>query len=263
MVFFKQKTKLAFLQFQKKLGIWSQHFLLVSGAPRSGTTALCQWLNRQRGVASFGESRMLIATHRFLEEVHRFRRLEKRKKDLVDMARRLTYVYYLDHRVLLGRSLILCKEPLEPIAFPDKQYKAFLENVRIVLPEAKFIFMIRDPVATVWSMKQKKWGSSLTNFEPRTFSVEEHTESWCSCVDCILQYTADPNTYICQFGRLITDPENESKQILDFLKIRKGQPFQPRQTKSTGFSKEERALILRISRPQLKALYAQGISDLT
>ncbi len=258
----RQKTKLVLIEIQKKLRIQPKHFCFISGAPRSGTTAINLWLHRHRKVTTFGESRMLIVIHKFLEEVYRFEKLEKNKKELIEMARRLTYEYYREHRVLLGRSLIIEKEPLEPIALPDKRYQAFLENVRILHPEGKFIFMIRDPIATVFSMNQRKWGLSLKNFEPQSFSLEEHIENWCSCIDCILQYADDPNTYICQFGRLLRDSENESKKILDFLQVGNGEPFQPNQTKTIGFSQEERELILERSRPQLEALHARGISDL-
>jgi hypothetical protein len=98
--------------------------------------------------------------------------------------------------------------------------------------------------------------------ETRRFTIEEYIENWCSCADLILQYCSDPNTYIVQFGRLINDPENESRRILDFLNIRKGNSFQPRQTSEIGFSKEEREKILHMVRPQLELLNAQGISDL-
>jgi len=179
-----------------------QRFCLVSGAPRSGTTAVLDWLDSLWEVAGFDESRILIAIHRLMEEIYRFKDLEKNKGHITDMARRLAYEYYCSQRILLKQNLIVNKEPLEPIAFPDKRYKAFLENVKILFPEAKFLFMIRDPVATVFSMRQRKWGYSLKEFEPR-------------------------------------------------------------QTKIIGFSDEEREQILERSRPQLAALHAHGISDLT
>jgi len=269
----KKVARLAIKQFLKVKGsgIWPKYkhwpeykrFCLVSGAPRSGTTAMLDWLGSQREIAGFDEPRMLIAIHRFMEEVCRFKDLEKNEAHVIDMARRLAYEYYCSQRILLKQNLIVNKEPLEPIAFPDKRYKAFLENVRTLFPEAKFLFMIRDPVATVFSMRQRKWGYSLKGFEPQTFSIEEHVGNWCACADIILQYSTDPDSYICQFGRLIHDPENESGKIFDFLSLCKGKSFKPKQTKIIGFSDEEREQILERSRPQLAALHAHGISDLT
>jgi hypothetical protein len=154
------------------------------------------------------------------------------------------------------------KEPLEPIAFPSKEYGQFIMNVKRLFPDSKIIFLIRDPIATIWSMMARTWGDSLSNVESKRFTIEEYTENWCSCATLILQYCSDPNTYIVQFGRLINDSKNESRKILDFLDVRKGNSFQPHQTKKNGFSKEERKKILRTVQPQLELLNARGISDL-
>jgi hypothetical protein len=197
-----------------------------------------------------------------MEEVYKFRNLKEDEKVFTDMARRLVYDYYGHSGILLGRSLLVDKEPLEPIAFPNREYSKFLENTRKLIPEAKFLFMIRDPIATIWSMMQQKWGCSLTEAEPRVFSITEYIENWCACAELVLQYSTDPNSYICQFGRLGTTPQNESNQIFDFLKIRKGEPFQPRRTSKVEFGNEERELIIRATRPYLEALSTRGISDL-
>jgi hypothetical protein len=205
------------------------------------------------------ESRILVAVHSYLEEVHRFKSLAENKDELLDLARHLVFEYYANKCDPAAQDLILDKEPLEPIAFPDRNYKAFLKNLRILFPEIKFLFMVRCPVATVFSMSQRKWGISLTNSERQTFSILEHVENWCACIDCILEYISDSNTYVCQFERLMADSVDESKQILDFLKIPKGKPFQPRQTKSIGFNQEEREFVLEKSRLKLEALDAHGI----
>ncbi|MFC2088977.1 sulfotransferase, partial [Calditrichota bacterium] len=166
-------------------------------------------------------------------------------------------------RIFMGKRLLVEKEPLEPIAFPLKDYEQFLKNVRRLFPEIKFLLVIRDPIATIWSMKQRTWGSSLTNIETKKFTIEEYVENWCSCADIILQYCSDPNTYILRYRRLVNDPENESRRIIDFLNICKRNSFQPRQTKEIGFSNEEREKILLMVQPKLELLNAQGISDLS
>lgn len=260
-VFFKQKVKHAIIKFQRMLRIWPRDFLLITGAPRSGTSALRSWLSPHREVIAFNESRILVSIHRFIEEVYRFNDLEKYKKVLMDMARRFIYEYYANLEILLGRTILIDKEPLEPIAFPDTEYKKFLKNVRMLIPEAKFLFMIRDPIDTVWSMTQKKWGVSLTDPKLYTFSIEEHIENWCSCADLILQYATDSNTYICQFGRLVKDSMSESSKIFDFLKIKECKPFKPCPTQEIGLNNKERELILRMTHPQLEALHAHGILD--
>ena len=200
-----------------------------------------------------------MAQHQFLGQVDRFQCLQRHQHNLLDWSRRLTSAYYNSQRSLAGQRLLRDKEPLEPIAFPDKDYSQFLVHVRHLLPQTKYVFMIRDPIATVWSMRRRAWGVSLATPQPRTFSVAEHTENWCACADLMLHYRRDPNTYICAFHQLAQAPAVESERILAFLQLPSGAPFVPQPTKNPGFSEAERDLILKLSRPQREALTAQGL----
>jgi hypothetical protein len=256
-------ARLAVLKLQRNLGLFPREICLVSGAPRSGTTALIEWLGHQPGVSAFVESRILVGMHRFIEEVDRFQNLDKDSAIIVNLARRLVFDYYSGSRILIGKRLLMDKEPLEPIAFPSKKYGQFVLNVKRLFPESKLLLAVRDPVATIWSMTRRTWGSSLTHMETRRFTIEAYVENWCSCADLVLQYCSDPNTYIVQFGRLVNDPENESRRIFNFLKLRNGNSFQPRPTKEIGFSNKEQEKILGMLQPQLELLNAQGISDLS
>lgn len=260
--FIKGVTRSAILKLQRNFRLFPKEFCLISGPPRSGTSVLCEWLGHQPGIKAFYESRILVSIHRFMDEVHRFRNLEKDCTIIANLARHLVFDYYSSSRVLIGTRLLVEKEPLEPIAFPSKDYEKFLMNVRTLIPKSKLLLVIRDPIATIWSMTRRTWGESLTNMETKRFTIEEHQENWSSCADLVLKYCSDPNTYIVQFGRLVHDPENESIRIFDFLNIRKGNSFEPRQTKEIGFNNEEQKKILRMVQPQLELLTAAGISDL-
>jgi hypothetical protein len=259
---FSRGAARAVIKLQQKLGLHPKNFCLITGAPRSGTTAVADWLARQRGVAGFSEHRILVAAHCFLEQIDRFHSLKRRDEMLILAARQLVYGYYARSKILLGRGILIDKEPLEPIAFPDKQYDKFLENVRALMPEAKLLFMIRDPLATVWSMTQRTWGTSLRNARLRTYSIDEHTENWCACAEIIVRQSPHPNTYVCQYGRLIADPKGESARMFEFLNI-KGRAFEPRpNNKIPGFNPEEREWILRATHDRRERLFAQGITDL-
>jgi hypothetical protein len=244
-------------------GLFPRELCLITGAPRSGTTALINWLGRQPGILGFQESRILVGVHRFLEEVHRFKNLDHDRARIYSLARNLVFDYYASvSRLAVGKKLLVDKEPLEPIAFPAKEYGPFLANVRQLFPEARILYTVRDPIATIGSMVGRTWGESLTSEETRQFTLEEHIENWCSCAELALQCGADPHIYIVQFGRLVNDPENESRKIFDFLKLRRGNSFQPRPTHAIRFSQEERERILRLVQPQIERLDARGISDL-
>jgi hypothetical protein len=258
----KNAARAVISKLQRNFKLLPRGICLISGAPRSGTSALLEWLAHQPGVSAFHESRILVSVHKFMEEIYRFRDLDKDSVTLVDLARDLVLDYYYSSRSLIGKRLLVDKEPLEPIAFPSKEYGQFIINVKRLFPESKLLLAVRDPIATIWSMTGRTWGDSLTNMETKRFTIDEYIENWCSCADLILHYWSDPNTYVVQFGRLINDPANESKRIFDFLNIREGSSFQPSQTSEIGLSNEEREKILRMVQPQLALLTAQGISDL-
>lgn len=258
----KKAAKPIILKFQRNFKLFPREICLISGAPRSGTSALIKWLGQQPGISAFQESRILVSIHRFMEEIYRFKDLDRDSAMIVNLARHLIFDYYSNSRILIGKRLLADKEPLEPIAFPSKDYGKFIINVKRLFPEFKLLLIVRNPIAIIWSMAGRSWGESLTSMASRRFTIEEHAENWCSCADIILQYCSDPNTYIVQFGRLINDPESESKRILDFLNIRNGKSFQPSQTNKIGFSNEEREKIMRMVQPHLELLNAQGISEL-
>lgn len=258
----KKALKRVVFKLQKIFRLYPRHLCLISGAPRSGTTALINWLADQPGVSAFQESRILVSIHRLIEEIHRFRNLDRDGTTIVSLARNLVFDYYSSSRILVGKRLLVDKEPLEPIALPSKDYGQFIINVKRLLPESKLLFAVRDPVATIWSMTERTWGESLTSMERKRFTIEEYTENWCSCADLMLQYCSDPNTYIVQFGRLVNNPEKESRRILEFLNIRKGHSFQPRETKKIGFRNEERENILQRVQPHLELLESHGILHL-
>jgi hypothetical protein len=258
----KKVARPAALKVQRTFRLFPREMCLISGAPRSGTTALTDWLSHQPGVAGFQESRILIGIHRFIEDVYRFNNLVKDTGKLVILARHLVLEYYGSSRVLIGKRVLIDKEPLEPVAFPSREYGQFLVHVRQLFPELKLLLAVRDPVATVWSMSQRTWGESLTNAEAKRFTIQEYAENWCSCADLVLRYCSDPRTYVVQYGQLMNDSEKESRRILDFLRVRQGDPFTPRQPRDTGFDQDQRETILRVVRPQLERLTARGISQL-
>jgi hypothetical protein len=259
----KGVVKPVMLDFQKNFRLFPREICLISGAPRSGTSALIDWLGHQPGVSAFPESRILVSVHKFLEEANRFKNLESDSTRITSLARNLVYDYYSSSRILIGKTLLVDKEPLEPIAFPLKDYEKFILNVKKLLPDSRLILAIRDPLSTIWSMSRRVWGESLSNIRSQRFTLEEYTENWCSCADIVLQNCSDPKVYIVQFGRLIRDSANESKRIFNFLNIRKGILFRPQQTKEIGFTTEEREQILQQVQPRLDLLKSQGISNLS
>lgn len=259
----RQFARSVALNLQKKIGLFPREFCLITGSPRSGTSALVRWLGMQRPISAFPETRILISAHRFLEEACRFQNLEKEIWRIEALARKLVFEYYIDSRLSVGKRLIVDKEPLEPIAFPLRDYKKFIINVGKIIPGAKILFAIRDPLATIWSMSRRTWGESLTEPQQRRFKLDEYIEDWNMCAELVLENYFAPNVYVVQFGRLINDSLNESRRIFDFLGIRSGVPFEPRETNEINFNNEECEKILTAVAKQVERLKTKGIKDLS
>jgi len=224
------------------IGVRPKGFCFITGCPRSGTTALGEWIDLQSGIVQMNETRILVAAHAMVEKALAFKDLSNRKQTLSKELRYLVMDYYASRR-FIGRNMVIDKEPLEPIAFPDKDYAAFLESVRFIFPDVKLLFIIREPLATIWSMRNRKWGYTRVNYEPRDFTLEESIQIWNDNARIISEYQAMPNTYLCKFELLISDPE-ESKRITDFLGVKLNAVFDPHPTKKVNFPDEEESLIL-------------------
>ena len=235
---------------------------LITGPPRSGTSAVVKWLEQQEGVKALNESRTLVAAHGMMHEVRRFKKLASRKDQLAEGVRRAVLAHYAEITHYTHPPTLIDKEPLEPIAFPDRDYSGFIASVRTVFPDLKLLFLVRDPVSTIWSMTQREWGYSLLGEEPRTFSLEEHIENWCACVDIVLASVAEENTYVCQYGALTSDPNRESDRIGQFFGLPNLSPFEPRPSDESAFSADSLALVEAETRSRVEALTAAGFDQL-
>lgn len=100
---------------------WPKQFCLITGAPRSGTTAMEVWLDSQKKSSTLHETRILISIHRFSEEMKRHYTLNSEAK-YNEMAHLLIDEFFSDRCIMTEIELIIDKEPLEPMSFPDKNY---------------------------------------------------------------------------------------------------------------------------------------------
>src|SRR5689334_17287759 len=101
----KRVVNPAILSFQKAFRPRIKNFCLITGAPRSGTTAVSAWLGHQPAVLAFQESRILVSIHRFMEEIDRFQNLDRNSIVIAKLARRLVCDYYSTENTMIGKSL--------------------------------------------------------------------------------------------------------------------------------------------------------------
>ncbi len=219
-------------------------FVLVTGCPRSGTSALAAWLKEQPTVAGFSETRILIAAHAFLREVQKFKALHTRQEQLLAEVSGTVYRSYGNPQKP-WKHVVVEKEPLEPLAFPDGDYESFLKSVKLLFPKVKIVFMIRNPISTIWSMRNRKWGVSLVEGSPVERTLPDCIDVWCSTTRLIDQYRCNERVCICRFEELVANSNNESRRVLKALGLAPGRPFQPVKTKPPNFTPSELDQILK------------------
>ena len=225
-----------------------QH-VLVTGSPRSGTSAMLEWLSTQPDVTAFFESRALLVGDGALARVERFQVTSQRLDEHLAGIRTLLHEM-LGARTILTRGTVVHKEPLEPVAFPSADYDGFVRRCRIILPGLRILFMVRDPVATVWSMRQRTWGVSLASGIPQEWPLATCVEVWKENARLAKRLALDEEVRLCRFETLIADPEGESREIARHIGIRLTHPFAPRPTKEVGFSAEEVDQVVRATREE-------------
>jgi len=202
------------------------------------------------------------AVNALVNEARRHKKLNRRRDIIADTSIYMLSQYYYSTRFMLFPDIIIDKEPLLGMSLgKDKDPARFIDNVRYVIPELKVVVLVRDPVSTLWSMTQRKWGHSIEGRDPRFIPLNDHIKVWNDSSRLILDLRGDKNFYVCQFERLCNDPEHESKRIFDFLNINGNKIFSPRPTKTTGFNPEEIDQIHAETGELARALAEGGIID--
>lgn len=233
---------------QKNLRLRPRSICLIVACARSGSTALAQWLSLQAGVVYGKQSRILPVASRFIQDADSFKSLSGSRELLLSSGRELVWRYYA-HSSFLWSRLLIEKENFDTTVFPDGQFEKFLGIVRQLFPQIKILFLIREPLATIWSMQKKEWwGHSLTQFPLFRLTLDECIKIWNDSAMLAEKYRGDKNAYVCEFEKLVADPKKESDEISRFLNISGAQPFFPNSTASIGFSEAEQQYILNATK---------------
>jgi hypothetical protein len=199
---------------------------------------MVSWLGEQPQVKSFSETKLLFPAHRLRQALLSWERFSE--QDASEGARRFIRDGYAREGVYLGSSLLLDKEPLDPLSISPSGYGSFLSSVEAIFPSARFVVMVRNPVAVVSSVVNRKWGFSLQNEEASGRTIEEGITIWRVANMTLSTIAPKENIYLCSFEDLIKQPKKESKTIAQFLGLKDWHSFSPRETSEITLSDEER-----------------------
>ena len=249
---------------QNRLHLKPRSFCIVVACARSGSTALGNWLSNQPNVVYSHQTRILPIIFRYIKNIDCYENLHRSRDRnlLIKLGRELVWQYYTNKWFLWNRILV-DKENFDPTVFPDGKFECFLSIVQELFPNIKIIYLVREPVSTIWSMQKKKWwGYSLTQRPLFQLTLEECTKVWNDSAMLASKYRGNKNVYICKFEDLVAHPQKESEKILQHLKIHSNNSFSPKKTSAIGFDQKQRQFILDATKEARNALYNDDFIDL-
>ena len=153
-----QQTQLksSIFYLQNKLHLRPRSLCLIVACARSGSTAIANWLSHQSGVVYAKQSRIIPVTCRYIQDIDEFKNLHSNRDLLLKLGRELVWKYYSNNFFLWNRNLI-DKENFDSTVFSNSKYEQFLNIVQELFPHIKILYLVRDPVATIWSMQKKNY----------------------------------------------------------------------------------------------------------
>lgn len=249
---------------QKRFHLKPRSFCIVVACARSGSTALGNWLSDQPDVVYSHQSRLLPVIFRYIENIDYFENLHSSRDRnlLLNLGRELVWRYYTS-KWFIWNQVLVDKENFDPTVFPDGKFEKFLSIVQELFPDIKILYLVREPVSTIWSMQKKKWwGYSLTQRPLFQLTLEECIKIWNDSAILANKYRGDKNVYICKFEELVAHPQKESEKILQHLNIHSNKSFSPKNTSTIGFEQDQRQYILDATKDARKAIYNKDSIDL-
>ncbi len=236
-----------------------QRLLFVTGAYRSGTTAVVRWLGDHPDVMANSESRALVALHELRNTERRFSKLHRHGEDVAALSGEMLLSLYHVTSGHSGAKVALDKEPLGPDNLAPDSYDRFVADVLETGRDTRVVFMVRDPVSTAWSMSQRTYGHSLTAEEPYHIDLATHLEHWNAAARTALAFGDHPRVLTCSFGELSDQPAEGSRRIAAFARLDELEPFPARPTAAVGFEPDVLAQVHAATGAMVTELAAAGI----
>lgn len=200
-------------------------FFLLS-APRSGSTLLRLHLNEFEGVIALPE------THFFEFMLRHKNRSWKSAEDREILANKWVGFYTIikfpiNHQLLKDRIISDAHNWRDLFEITIDQYRidlypelinpAWIEKspphifyqpeIKSLFPEAKFIYLIRDPRAVIGSLKTMPWSTS---------NVYALARSWKKAAQ---KFDLNHETVVIQYELLVKNPKVEMKKLFDFMQL--------------------------------------------
>jgi tetratricopeptide (TPR) repeat protein len=184
---------------------------ILTGFPRSGTTLLENVLDTHPKVVALGERPLLIdAEIEFLTQPGGIARLGNVVGDLLEPYRESYWNNAREYKPVSANDVFVDKHPFTTIRLP---------LIAKVFPDAKIIFMIRDPRDVVLSCFRRSFNINRSTYE---FSeLESGARYYATVMEAGRTYLdrLPLNTLKVRYEDLVADFEGQTKALCDFLGI--------------------------------------------
>ena len=190
--------------------------IFIGGSPRSGTTLIRSMFDAHPNVSCGAETRIIPRFISLSKYLYR-NNLEAEKlgkpciaSDVLDAASR-AYVYEIIKRQSYN-SVLCTKDPT------DLFYTEYLSRL---FPEAKFILMVRDARAIIYSIAYtgiNTAGYSKKSVNDYVGNLENWNKIYQDMYNQCLKVGAD-RCMLVHYEKLVLKPEKEMRNIFNFLKI--------------------------------------------
>ncbi|MFN9426408.1 MAG: sulfotransferase family protein [Cyanobacteriota bacterium] len=191
-------------------------YLFVCGPPRSGTTLLINSLMRHPSIAAFLDETNFFSLANPLRS--RFTPLSS------DGSREILYCSHTKGEAYSRLAdAIRSITHKQVVAEKTPQHCFVLDQIKKEVPDAHYLFIIRDPFASVASMIANK------DFIPQGLNAATATRYWIKSVQALLDFqrTNQDVVLLLKYEDLCADPAVTAAQICRYLGLNSYDLFQP------------------------------------
>ena len=216
--------------------------IFIVGMPRSGSTLIEQVLSSHSKIEGLGES------NAFLDSLNKLFGNVDYKKLLEILSKNETKETFYQIREIYFRNIAaLKKSPCKIVVDKMLFNYQFISLIKICIPEAKFIFCLRDKKENCFSIYRHNFQDS---YLPWSYSANELNKIY----DQHLKIHDHYKSFLCDkiydlnYENLVLNFENEVSQIFDFIDIKVEEAC-------FNFYQNKRAVITASNRQVRKQIY--------
>lgn len=201
--------------------------IFIVGMPRSGTTLISAMISAHSSIAISPESHFIsywmkkyskLDLNLFWEKFSGSKRFSyfgiDAKKTIARILSEDNYTYSTIFTSILQEYANKLGKSRWGEKTPD--HRLYIDLLLQWYPQARIIYMIRDPRAVCASLLSVPWGSPSP-------SVFRHAFRWQKSIKDLKPWLSDPRVKVINYEALVSEPEDVMRQVCEFL----DEQFQP------------------------------------